>query len=79
VKLCTLPQGTHCFTAISEGDEQGGQVVPYAPGAYFPAVDDGVSVMLQPLPVGKHLLPITGSFPQCNCHLDLTSHLTVTP
>ena len=50
-----------------------------AGGTYFPAVDDGVYVLLNPLPAGSHLLHFTGSFPAFNFTLDITYHLTVSP
>lgn len=64
----TMPDD-NLFTAIGEG--------PYPGGSYFPAVDDGVYVMLAPLAKGQHLLQFHGSYPQWAFTLDVTYHLTV--
>jgi hypothetical protein len=48
-----------------------------AAGTYFPAVDDGVYVMLEPLSAGSHLLHFTGRIPAFNFTLDITYYLTV--
>ena len=64
----TMPDD-NLFSAIGEG--------PYPGGSYFPAVDDGVYVMLSPLAPGQHLLHFHGSYPQFNFTLDITYHLTV--
>jgi hypothetical protein len=48
-------------------------------GTYFPAVDDGVVVMLKPLSAGSHLLHFTGSFPAFHFVFDITYHLMVSP
>jgi len=40
-------------------------------------VDDGIYVMLKPLPRGPHTLRFTGTFPQYNFTLDFTYYLTV--
>jgi len=45
-------------------------------GTYW-GVDDGIYVMLQPLPPGEHTLNFKGSFPAYNFSLDFTYHLTV--
>jgi hypothetical protein len=73
----TLPEG-HLLGAIGEGDNTPAGLVPYAPGAYAPAVDEGVYVMLKPLPVGSHDLHIKGTFPQFDFNIDVAYHLTVT-
>lgn len=48
-------------------------------GVYFPAVDEGVYVMLQPLLPGSHLLHFTGSFPAFSFSFNITYQLTVSP
>jgi hypothetical protein len=45
-------------------------------GTYW-GVDDGVYIMLMPLPKGHHTLNFKGSFPQYNFSLDVTYNLTV--
>jgi hypothetical protein len=55
------------FTAIGEGT--------FTPGYYFPGVDDGYYVMLQPLPVGKHTIHLHGE--NGTWVLDVTYHVTV--
>ncbi len=65
----TLPDD-NVFTALGQ---------PEPPGTYFPAVDDGVYVMLKPLPPGPHLLHFTGSFPAFNFSFDITYQLKVSP
>jgi hypothetical protein len=57
------------FTAIGEGT--------FAAGSYFPAVDDGVYVMLSPLPHGQHVVHFGGSFPNFAFTLDITYYITV--
>lgn len=47
-----------------------------AAGEYW-GVDDGVYVMLQPLPPGDHTLNFKGTFPQFNFTIDFTYKLTV--
>lgn len=69
VFIFTLPDD-NIFTAS-------GQTEPA--GSYFPAVDDGVYVMLKPLAPGSHLLHFTGSFPAFNFSFDITYHLKVSP
>jgi hypothetical protein len=69
VFIFTLPDD-NIFTALGQ---------PELAGTYFPAVDDGVYVMLQPLSPGSHLLHFTGSFPAFSFSLDVTYHLTVSP
>ncbi len=64
----TIPDD-NLFNAVGEG--------PYPGGAYFPGVDDGVYVMLAPLPVGPHLIHFHGSMPAFNFTLDITYHVTV--
>lgn len=64
----TIPDD-NLFTAIGEGNFTG--------GAYFPVMDDGVYVMLSPLPAGPHQIHFHGAFPQFNFALDVTYNLTV--
>jgi hypothetical protein len=64
----TLPDD-NLFNAVGEG--------PYPGGAYFPGVDDGVYVMLSPLPAGPHRIHFHGFFPVWNFTLDITYHLMV--
>jgi len=45
-------------------------------GTYW-GVDDGVYIMLMPLPKGHHTLNFKGSFPQFDFSLDITYNLTV--
>ena len=65
----TIPDD-NLFNAVGEG--------PYTGGSYFPGVDDGVYVMLAPLPVGPHMIHFHGSMPAFNFTLDITYHLNVT-
>jgi hypothetical protein len=62
----TIPDD-NLFTAIGEGN--------FAGGAYFPAMDDGVYVMLSPLPAGSHQIHFTGAIG--SFVLDVTYNLTV--
>jgi len=64
----TIPTDNQ-FTAIGEGQ--------FAAGTYFPGVDDGIYVMLYPLPPGKHTVHFHGYFPAFNFNLDITYHLRV--
>jgi len=64
----TLPSDNF-FTAVGEG--------PFSAGTYFPAVDDGVYVMLPPLPHGHHVIHFGGSFAGGVFTLDITYYLTV--
>jgi hypothetical protein len=48
-----------------------------AAGTYFPAVNDGVYIMLKPLSPGQHVLHFKGSFPAFNFSFDITYKLTV--
>jgi len=64
----TLPSDNF-FTAVGEG--------PFNAGTYFPAVDDGVYVMLAPLPHGQHVIHFGGAFTIYNFTLDVTYYLTV--
>ncbi len=64
----TLP-ADNLLTAIGEG--------PFGADAYFPAVDDGYYVMLQPLPLGDHKIRFKASVPAFNFSLDITYHITV--
>ncbi len=66
--MFTLPDD-NLFTAVGEG--------PYTGGSYFPGVDDGVYVMLAPLPAGQHTIHFHGSLPVWHFTLDVTYHLTV--
>lgn len=45
-------------------------------GSYL-GVDDGVYVMLKPLPKGNHILNFKGRFPQFDFSLDFTYNLTI--
>ncbi len=65
----TIPDD-NLFNAIGEG--------PYAAGSYFPAVDDGVYVMLSPLTAGPHKIRFHGYMPMYNFTLDITYNLMVT-
>jgi len=62
----TLPDDDF-FTAVGEG--------PFAPGSYYPAVDDGYYVMLQPLPMGHHTVHFHGA--SGTFVLDITYHIYV--
>ena len=64
----TIPDD-NLFTAVGEG--------PYLGGSYFPGVDDGVYVMLAPLPPGPHNVHFHGFFPMYNYTLDITYNLVV--
>jgi hypothetical protein len=64
----TLPDD-NLFNAVGEG--------PFPGGAYFPGVDDGVYVMLSPLPAGPHEIHFHGFFPAFNFTLDITYHIDV--
>jgi hypothetical protein len=64
----TIPDD-NLFTAIGEG--------AFSQGAYFPAVDDGIYVMLSPLPAGPHTLRLSGSFPVWDFSFDVTYQLNV--
>ncbi len=46
-------------------------------GTYFPGVDDGVYVMLSPLPAGVHVLQLKEYFPQWDFGFDVTYNLFV--
>lgn len=65
----TLPDD-NLFNAVGEG--------PYPGGAYFPGVDDGVYVMVAPLPAGWHKIHFHGALPVWNFTLDITYNLNVT-
>jgi len=56
------------LTAIGEG--------PFAAGYYSPVVDDGVYVMLAPLPKGNHTLLIQGKWANGTTE-NITYNLTV--
>lgn len=64
----TIPDD-NLFTAIGEG--------PYPGGSYFPAVDDGVYVMLAPLSAGLHKIRFHAYMPMYNFTLDITYNLMV--
>jgi len=64
----TIPDD-NLFNAVGEG--------PYPGGANFPGLDDGVYVMLAPLPVGAHKIHFHGSMPAFNFTLDITYNVTV--
>ncbi len=64
----TLPADNE-FTAIGEGD--------FAAGTYYPGVDDGIFVMLSPLPAGNHKIHFKGYMPAFNFSLDITYIITV--
>lgn len=66
VYTAVLPDG-NLLQAIGES---------IAAGTYW-GVDDGVYIMLQPLPPGTHTLNFHGRFPQYNFTLDFTYNLTV--
>jgi len=57
------------FTAVGEGK--------FKAGRYFPGVDDGIYVLLKPLPRGPHTIHFQGYFPDFNFTLDITYHITV--
>jgi hypothetical protein len=69
------------WTAVLPEDNlpQGnGETIPATPeGQTYWGVDDGVYVMLQPLPRGAHTLRFMGTFPQADFSLDITYNLTV--
>jgi hypothetical protein len=65
----TIPDD-NLFTAIGEGN--------FAGGAYYPAADDAVYVMLAPLPAGPHKIHFHAALPLYNFTLDVTYNLTVT-
>jgi hypothetical protein len=69
VFIFTLPDD-NLFTASGQ---------PEPAGTYFPAVDDGVYIMLKPLAPGPHLLHFTGSFPAFSFSFDITYKLKVEP
>lgn len=46
-------------------------------GTYFPAVDDGVYVMLSPLTRGQHVIRLSAAFPVWDFSFDVTYNLTV--
>jgi len=64
----TIPSDNF-FTAVGEG--------PFKAGTYFPAVDDGVYVMLPPLSHGQHVIHFGGAFTIYNFTLDITYYFTV--
>ena len=68
----TLPTND-LFTAIGEGPP--GLPDGFKPGPYFPVVDDGYYLMLEPLHPGKHTIRFHGEFP--SFVLDMTYLVTV--
>ena len=64
----TMPDD-NVWKAIGEGNFTG--------GAYFPAVDDGVYVMLAPLRKGPHTIHFYGYMPMYDFTLDITYNLMV--
>ncbi len=62
----TLPKD-NLLNAIGEG--------PFPKGTYFPAVDDGVYLMLSPLPSGPHVVQFHGTI--AGNTLDITYDLSV--
>jgi hypothetical protein len=50
----------------------------FAAGTYYPAVDDGVYIMLSPLTPGPHVIRFGGAFPNFGFSFDVTYFLTVT-
>ncbi len=64
----TLPSD-NLFNAIGSG--------PFEAGTYFPAVDDGIYLMLKPLPVGSHTIHFAASFPEFGFNIDVTYNITV--
>ncbi|HVO19064.1 MAG TPA: hypothetical protein VMU15_07405 [Anaeromyxobacter sp.] len=68
----TLPTGD-LFTAI--GEAPSGQPDFFKPGPYFPIVDDGVYLMIEPLRPGKHTIHTHGEF--TNFIVDVTYQITV--
>jgi hypothetical protein len=64
----TIPDD-NLFTAIGEGNFTG--------GAYFPVMDDGVYVMLSPLPAGPHQIHFHAGFPAFAFTLDITYNIDV--
>ena len=61
--------------ADNQFNAQYGTIFPA--GDYFPAVDDGVYVMLAPLPHGHHTIHFHGYFPDFDFTLDVTYHIFV--
>jgi hypothetical protein len=64
----TLPDD-NLFKAVEPGT--------YPQGTYFAAADDGVYVMLAPLPAGPHVLRFHGAFPAFGFTLDIKYNLSV--
>jgi hypothetical protein len=83
---CQTPPGGAYMVQIPEGDIWGLVGLPtvdggiFQPGIYGPVVDDGIYLMLPPLPVGNHTIHFTGGLEAFGgFHLDVTYHLTVRP
>jgi hypothetical protein len=83
---CQTPPGEAYMVQIPAGDIWGlvGLTTvgggAFQPGTYGPTVDDGIYLMLPPLPVGKHTIHFTGGLEAFGgFHLDVTYHLTVLP
>jgi hypothetical protein len=53
--------------------------LPVPAGIYSPAVDDGIYVLLKPLPLGHHTLHFHAENPSAGFSLDVTYNLTVVP
>jgi len=68
----TLPSGD-LFTAIGEAPQ--GQPDFFKAGAYYPIVDEGVYLMIEPLRPGKHTIHVHGEFPAFI--LDMAYDITV--
>jgi hypothetical protein len=47
------------------------------PGTYGPAIDDGIYLMLAPLPVGQHTIHFHSEIPSFGFVLDVTDHIKV--
>ena len=54
------------------------QASQFPAGTFFPGVDDGVFVMLRPLPIGHHKIHFHGFFPNLSFTIDITYFITVT-
>jgi hypothetical protein len=69
-----LPEGD-LFTAIGEGPP--GLPDGFKPGPYFPIVDDGVYVLLEPLRPGRHVIRFHAEVGSPAFVLDMTYYVTV--
>lgn len=70
----TLPED-NLFKVLYQPDPQNPD--RFAAGTYFPGVDDGVYVMLSPLPPGRHMIHFQASFPVWDFGFDVTYNLVV--